>query len=165
MIFDLYNKKEVKLIRAAFAGKTIGFTSGSFDLFHATHADYLDCCRRHCGHDGILIVGVDSDHLIRQRKGTKRPVVPEFDRLRLVEGRKCVAAAFILGTVEDFGYATEILGVKYIFKNQEYIKEKVQGAEVPGVELVIVPDFQRTESTSELIKKILETNGSKEEGK
>lgn len=159
MIFDLYNEKDVESIRAAFAGKTVGLTSGSFDLFHATHADYLDCCRRHCGHDGVLIVGVDSDYLIRFRKGDLRPVVPEFDRLRLVEGKKCVFAAFILGSPEDFGRATEVLGVKYIFKNQEYKGKEVFGADLPGVELVIVPDFQRTESTSELIKKIVETNG------
>ena len=97
-------------------------------------------------------MGVDSDHLIRQRKGPKRPVVPEADRLHAVAGRKGVTAAFILGTVDDFGHAVELLGVKYIFKNQEYAEIKVLGADLPGVELVIVPDFHRTESTSALIE-------------
>ncbi|EKE19268.1 MAG: hypothetical protein ACD_9C00069G0001 [uncultured bacterium] len=158
MIFDLYDEEDVRLIRDAFAGKIVGLTSGSFDMFHAMHEHYLQCCRRHCGHDGVLIVGIDSDHLIRQRKGPQRPVIPETDRLQAIAGRKGVAAAFILGTVEDFGRATEILGAKFIFKNQEYEKVTVLGAELPGVELVIVPDFQRTESTTKLIKKIIETH-------
>jgi len=65
---------------------------------------------------------------------------------------------FILGTVEDFGRAVQVLGVKIIFKNQDYEKVKVFGSELPGVQLVIVPDFQRTESTSALIEKVLMTN-------
>lgn len=158
MIFDLYDNQDVQLIRAAFADKIVGLTSGSFDLFHAVHEQYLQCCRRHCGHDGILIVGVDSDHLIRQRKGPRRPIIPESDRLQSIAGRKGVAAAFILGTVEDFGRAVQVLGVKIIFKNQDYEKVKVFGSELPGVQLVIVPDFQRTESTSALIEKVLMTN-------
>lgn len=157
MILDLYDEGDVDLTRNAFKRRTVALTSGSFDMFHSNHAFYLDCCRRHCGHDGILIVGVDSDHLIRQRKGQDRPIVPEFDRLQAVAGRKCVAAAFILGTVEDFGRAVELLDVKTIFKNQDYADKKVLGADRPGVKLVIVPDFHRAESTTALIAKIRQT--------
>jgi cytidyltransferase-like protein len=156
VIFDLYDERDTGFIKNTFAG-VVGLTSGSFDLFHVAHGDYLDCCRRHCGHDGALIVGVDSDYLIRQRKGPTRPIIPESDRLRAVAGRKGVAAAFLLGTVDDFGKAAELLKVKYIFKNQDYTEVKVLGADLPGVEVVIVPDFHRTESTSELIKQVIKT--------
>jgi len=155
MIFNLYNDRDVAAVKNAYTGKVVGLTSGSYDLLHAVHDDYLDCCRRHCGHEGILIVGVDSDHLIRQRKGPNRPIVPESDRLKSVAGRNCVDAAFILGTVDDFGQAVKLLGIKYIFKNQEYQNIHILGSNEPGVEVVIVPDFQRTESTSALIEKIL----------
>ena len=157
MMFDLYDENDVRLVRDAFADKTVGLTSGAYDMFHPLHEQYLNACRRHCGHDGVLIVGVDSDHLVRQRKGPKRPIVPELDRLQAVSGRKGVAAAFILGTVEDFGRAVELLGVRFIFKNQEYQNVPVLGADRPGVELVIVPDCQRAESTSALISKVLAT--------
>ncbi len=155
MIFDLYDEDDVRLIQQAFAEKTVGITSGTWDLFHPSHEAYLSGCRRHCGHDGALIVGVDSDHLVRIRKGPNRPVVPEPDRLQSVAGRKGVAAAFILGTVEDFGRAAELFRVRYIFKNQDFGNEKILGTDLPGVELVIVPDFHRAESTTELIAKIL----------
>ena len=160
MIFDLYDEEDVRLVQAAFAGKLVGLTSGSFDIFHVIHESYLNCCRRHCGHDGVLIVGVDSDQLVRGRKGDKRPIVPESDRLQSVSARKGVAATFILGTVADFGRAAELFKVRYIFKNEEYTDVKVLGAELPGVELVIVPDFHRTESTTALIEKVLKMESS-----
>ena len=39
-------------------GMVIGFTSGSFDVFHAGHVDYLEEARSRCD---VLIVGLNSD--------------------------------------------------------------------------------------------------------
>lgn len=165
MIFDFYDEDDVRLIQDAFTNKNVGFTSGTFDLFHTQHGHYLDACRRHCGHDGILIVGVDSDHLTRDRKGPTRPIVPESDRINAVSRTKGVAAAFILGTVADFGRAVELFKVKWIFKNQEYDKTKVLGANKPGVSLVYVPDVHRTGSTTDLIEKIIKSEQTIKKGK
>ena len=159
MIFDLYDPADVEAVRKAFAGQTLGLTSGAYDMFHALHGQYLAGCRRHCGPSGTLLVGVDSDQLVALRKGPNRPIVPEQDRLAAVAGRKEVAAAFILGTVEDFGRAVELLGVRFIFKNQEYDDNTTLGADRPGVKLIIVPDVHRTESTSALIEKVRALNG------
>ena len=158
MIFSLYGD-EPELVRKAYEGKTVGLITGTFDLLHPVHQQCLDCYRRFCGHDGALIVGVDSDHLVRLRKGPERPYTPEADRLYMIHSSKSVSAAFILGTVEDHGRAVELLGVKYIFKNEEYRDIKVLGADLPGVELIIVPDFNRTDSTSSIVDRI--KNGRK----
>ena len=155
MTFNFYNEQDVAYIKKAFAGRTIGLTSGAFDMYHVLHDDYLQRCRRHCGHDGVLIVGVDSNDLLSERKGPKRPIIPETDRLQLVSGRNGVDAAFVLGTVQDFGLAAKILGVKYIFKNQDYKPEEVLGADVPGVKLVIIQDCTRLSSTTETIDRII----------
>ena len=96
MTFNFYNEQDVAYIKKAFAGRTIGLTSGAFDMYHVLHDDYLQRCRRHCGHDGVLIVGVDSNDLLSERKGPKRPIIPETDRLQLVSGRNGVDAAFAL---------------------------------------------------------------------
>lgn len=63
------------------AGKTIVLTQGSFDMVHIGHARYLEHAK---SHGDILIVGVDSDEKIKQRKGPHRPVVPQHERLEML---------------------------------------------------------------------------------
>ncbi len=156
MIFNLYDKHDRDQIQRACKDQIIGLTSGSFDLFHGMHDQYLETCHGHCGVKGLLFVGVDSDDLVRKRKGKNRPMIPEAERLQIVANRKNVAGAFILRSELDFGYAAKVLKVKMIFKNQDYEGEEVYGTEVKGSKLIIVPDFHRTESTTTLVQSILD---------
>jgi len=47
-------------------GLRIVLTSGTFDLFHIGHAQYLEKAK---ALGDVLIVGVDSDEKVRKRKG------------------------------------------------------------------------------------------------
>ncbi len=58
-------------------GLKIVLTSGTFDLFHIGHAQYLEKAKEL---GDILIVGLDSDEKVKKRKGPTRPVVPEEER-------------------------------------------------------------------------------------
>ncbi len=62
-------------------GKKIVLTQGSFDLVHIGHARYCDMAR---DYGDILIVGVDSDEKVHQRKGPNRPIVPEDERMEML---------------------------------------------------------------------------------
>ena len=62
-------------------GTKIVLVSGTFDMFHVGHARYLDVARQH---GDFLIVGIDSDEKVRERKGPNRPLVPEEERLELL---------------------------------------------------------------------------------
>jgi rfaE bifunctional protein nucleotidyltransferase chain/domain len=62
-------------------GLRIVLTSGSFDLIHGGHAAYLEAAKQL---GDLLVVGVDSDDKVRARKGPRRPVVPEEERLRML---------------------------------------------------------------------------------
>ena len=150
MIFDLKNEVDVDLINRAVNGKKVGLTSGSYDLFHHLHLVYLKRCQRYCD---ILIVGVDSDDLVRSRKGLHRPLVPEHQRVSIVGELACVGAAFILGSVEDFGRAVDVLSPVVIFKNDEFREEEVLGHN--KAEVVIIPDIVQHSSTSQIIEEIL----------
>lgn len=59
----------------------IVLTSGSWDLFHVGHAEYLERAK---ALGDLLIVGVDSDEKVRSRKGPHRPVVPQEERVRIL---------------------------------------------------------------------------------
>lgn len=70
-------------------GLRVGLTSGSFDMIHQGHALYLEKARSLVD---FLVVGVDSDEKIRQRKGPDRPIVPEDERLRMLTHLRGVGA-------------------------------------------------------------------------
>lgn len=61
--------------------KRIVLTQGSFDMIHIGHGRYLQKAKEH---GDVLLVGVDDDEKIRQRKGTNRPVVPQQERLEML---------------------------------------------------------------------------------
>ncbi|MBP9820331.1 adenylyltransferase/cytidyltransferase family protein [Candidatus Woesebacteria bacterium] len=68
-------------------GKKIVLTQGSFDMIHIGHGRYLE---RAAKHGDVLIVGVDSDEKIRERKGPDRPVVPQEERMEMLTHLKSV---------------------------------------------------------------------------
>lgn len=82
---DRYIRDHKKLAKLVKHWKQLGLrivlTSGSWDLFHVGHAEYLERAK---ALGDLLIVGVDSDEKVRARKGPHRPVVPEEERVRIL---------------------------------------------------------------------------------
>jgi rfaE bifunctional protein nucleotidyltransferase chain/domain len=68
-------------------GLKVVLTSGSFDIIHEGHSMYLEAARRF---GDFLIVGLDSDEKISERKGPHRPAVPQLERLRMVTHQRGV---------------------------------------------------------------------------
>jgi D-beta-D-heptose 7-phosphate kinase / D-beta-D-heptose 1-phosphate adenosyltransferase len=75
-----------------FAGKTIVFTNGVFDILHAGHVQILQRAKRL---GDVLVVGVNSDASVRRLKGESRPINHEDDRLALVAALDPVDHAII----------------------------------------------------------------------
>lgn len=96
----------------------VGLTSGCFDLFHHSHLLFLERCRRECDK---LIVGVDSDDLVRAIKGDGRPIHNEIHRLNLLNSLDVVDAAFILRELKDLIQVAWEFNVGVIFKCERFI--------------------------------------------
>lgn len=62
-------------------GLCVVLTSGTFDIIHIGHARYLEKARTY---GDVLVVGVDSDEKVKERKGPNRPVVPEAERVAML---------------------------------------------------------------------------------
>ena len=77
--------------------QTIVLTSGTYDIIHLGHANYLEKARD-CG--DFLIVGVDSDEKVSRRKGPGRPIVPQEERLHMLAHLRHVDA-MVLKNVND----------------------------------------------------------------
>ncbi len=71
----------VESLRRTNPSVSVVLTSGSFDLLHHGHAMYLEAAGRL---GDFLVVGVDSDLKVKDRKGAGRPLIPEMERARMV---------------------------------------------------------------------------------
>lgn len=125
----------------------IGLTSGCWDLFHFFHLHSLERCKNLCD---VLIVGVDSDSLVKSTKGPERPIVSEQYRMAIIDALKIVDISFLMHSLTDFEFVVKHMHVNYIFKNENFKEEEVVGREV--AEVVIIPDTQIIQSTTGYIK-------------
>lgn len=78
--------------------KTIGYTTGVYDLFHIGHLNVLRRARAECDH---LIVGVTSDEVCEARK-KKRPIIPLEERMEIVGALACVDEVVVQDSMDKF---------------------------------------------------------------
>ncbi len=74
----------------------IGYTQGTFDMFHIGHLNLLHQARELCE---CLVVGVNTDQLVSEYKH-KLPVVSECDRAAIVSELRCVDRVVLCGTLD-----------------------------------------------------------------
>jgi len=163
MILDVNNWAELQLVAKGAGDQIIGLTSGCFDLFHHLHHIFLQRCRRKCD---LLVVGVNSDDLVRQEKGEERPIIPEHQRVEMVNAQRAVAVSFVMDSIADLRTMAGALVApnKYlqVFKNQVFAgRDDVAGTENKWSRLVIIPDVEAPNSTSAIIEQITEMRGQK----
>ncbi len=66
--------------------KIIGFTAGTFDMFHIGHLNLIKNAKARCDY---LIVGVNSDELVREYKN-KVAIISLSERMEIVRSLKYV---------------------------------------------------------------------------
>ena len=81
-----------RIDRVRAAGGTVVATGGCFDLLHAGHVALLRAAR---ALGDCLVVCLNSDDSVRRLKGPSRPLVPEADRVRVLEALECVDAVVV----------------------------------------------------------------------
>ena len=132
-------------------GSRIVFTNGCFDVLHLGHITLLERARRM---GDRLIVAVNSDRSVRSLKGSKRPLVKEHDRARILAALAAVDAVVVFD--EDTPLRLiEALRPDVLVKGGDYTCEEVSGAaEVRGWRgrLELVP-LVAGRSTSSLIER------------
>lgn len=133
-------------------GKKIGFTSGTFDLIHAGHADYLENAKFICD---TLIVGINSDVSVKKYKGINRPFVSENQRAIVVAALESVDYVFIFNERRN-KKNIEVLKPSFYLKAGDYKQEELTSLSIVekyGGKVQIIP-LTESISTSDIINKI-----------
>ncbi len=77
-------------------GKLIGYTQGTYDMFHIGHLNLIKNAKRRCDY---LIVGVNTDELVESYKH-KRPIIPLAERAEIVRAIRYVDEVLITDTLD-----------------------------------------------------------------
>ena len=82
----------------------IGFTQGTFDTFHIGHLNLIRNAKNQCER---LIVGVNTDDLVRQYKN-KTPIINEQERLQLVKELRSVDDAILCDSLDKIDVCNQL---------------------------------------------------------
>lgn len=144
---------EIIKMRSSEKKYRIGYTQGVYDMFHIGHLNLLLNAKEHCDY---LIVGVNSDDLVREYK-KKTPVINERDRYRIIENLKVVDEVVIASTLDKMAMWEE-LQFDAVFIGDDWkghprwenTKEELSKV---GVDVVFLPHTENISSTLLNLKK------------
>jgi choline-phosphate cytidylyltransferase/glycerol-3-phosphate cytidylyltransferase len=128
------------------AGKTVVYTSGTFDMLHINHLRLIEYAR---GLGDILIVGVNTDELVASYKSL--PMIPFEDRIALVRALK---GPDLVIPQHSLDHADKVKKLKFdVFVVGDDWVGKYDYLEEQGVTVVYTP-YGRGVSSSSLKTKI-----------
>jgi D-beta-D-heptose 7-phosphate kinase/D-beta-D-heptose 1-phosphate adenosyltransferase len=133
-------------------GRKIVFTNGCFDLLHYGHAKYLQDAK---AKGDILVVAINSDASVRKIKGSKRPIVNEKDRLKIIAALESVDYAFLFGEDTPLG-VIKTLKPDILIKGADWKRGDIVGGKyISGIGgKVLTIKLVKNRSTTDLIRKI-----------
>lgn len=125
----------------------IGFTQGTFDMFHIGHLNLINHAKEQCNY---LIVGVNADKLVEEYKH-KTPVICENERREIVANIKAVDECVITTTLDklvalDF-YHFNVIFIGDDWKGNERWEKTRVDLSKKGVDLVFLTHTSGVSST------------------
>ncbi len=125
---------------------------GSFDPTHAGHVRALTSIVGQCGHVEI-IVSLQTDEIVQQRKGPGRPIIPFAGRAVLLDNLKRVDLV-VENPKMDFGWLVRAVRPQFVATGIEYRESVIPEAEAVaevGAGMIYTP---RHGSSSEIIARM-----------
>ena len=104
-------------------GKKIVFTNGCFDILHLGHLKILNEARKK---GDVLIVGLNSDSSIKRIKGSKRPILTQDARAKLLANMIGVDYVVIFSEATPYNLIKTIKP-DVLVKGGDWKKDKIVG--------------------------------------
>jgi glycerol-3-phosphate cytidylyltransferase len=127
--------------------KIIGYTQGTYDMFHIGHLNLLRNAKRKCDY---LIVGVNTDELIQSYK-KKDAIVPLEERMAIVSSLRFVNEVIPRNSLDKkeicLKYHINKVFIGDDWKGNERWNQTEKELKPYGIEVVYLPYTQSTSST------------------
>src|SRR5690554_3393037 len=122
----------------------VGFTQGTFDTLHYGHINLLKNAKKHCDY---LIVGVNSDELVKSYKKTNT-IIKTQDRVKIVEAIKYVDEVIVTETLDKNVHLKKhnynVIFIGDDWKGSQKWNNYEECFRLKGVEVVYFPYTQGT---------------------
>lgn len=132
-------------------GKHIVLAGGCFDILHIGHLTFLEKAKEQ---GDILFLFIESDHTIKQTKGTRRPINTQHDRVKILEHLDLIDYLIPLSDTPD--YDELVIHIKPAIiattKGDHNRSHKERQAKNVGAKVVDVTNEISNKSTTKIIE-------------
>lgn len=133
----------------------VTYVIGTFDILHAGHIHFLEQAKL-AGESHKLLVGIIPDKIVRERKGSDRPVIYEEERAIIVDALKSVDFVFIapelpLGDISRM--VIDKVHPEFSVVSKEDWENRVGEWQIEGTKLIKIDKIQ-DRSTTKIVQKI-----------
>lgn len=151
-LVETYAEMDEKVRALHQLNQRIVLTMGAFDIFHIGHARYLERAKER---GDVLIVGVDSDEKVKERKGPNRPLVPEAERLEVLTHVRHVDLVFLKNTNDSKWQLIKTVKPDVLIAIKENYNQEQLGELKEFCGEVVVLERQATTATTAKIRLLL----------
>lgn len=149
----IINKNEALTL---FKVKKINLVTGSFDMIHAGHIDFLKQAKAHSAKIPLLVI-VLNDENIRSRKGLTRPIYPLQERLLILSAISYIDYLlpwqYQWEGIRDFVAQIKILNL-FITLKDPGLNNKKELAQTHGFNVIKLKQYNQVSTTS-IIERII----------
>ena len=127
-------------------GQQVVLTNGCFDLLHAGHIRLFSASKQM---GDVLIVAIDDDELVKNLKGSGRPVIRAEERVRILSALDSVDYVVVF-SANELEKLIEIVQPDVLAKGSNYASTEVFGherVEALGGRVVLIPVTENISST------------------
>ena len=141
--------------------KKVVFTNGCFDIIHGGHIEFLQKAK---SLGDILVVGLNTDHSVRNLKGEGRPIKTERERANILSALKFIDYITLFNEDTPEKLIREIRP-DILVKGNDYKIDEVVGREIVegyGAHVELIP-IVKGHSTTMTLEKIIANHRSSDE--
>lgn len=129
-------------------------TIGSWDMLHIGHLRYLIKAKEQ---GDVLIVGADSDRGIKIYKNELRPIIPQEERMEMLQYQECVDYVTLVDDIDDQGnWQYGLIKITrpdlFVTTIDSYPEEQIQSIKQYSGDVLVLPRQAENTSSSSIIE-------------